>query len=155
MMEMEVQRATFEEMIGGVVARTIPRCWEGLARCFRRSGVTLQDVDHVLLVGGSTNIPMVQDVVTRHFCRSPGSDPPGMDDEAIISQVCDEDREVVKKLLARNERARCDRPYLDAPGTCVAMGAAIRAATAGTYLADDKQTVRVFFQGQAGIVMQG
>lgn len=148
--EMEITRDDFEGLIRETLYRTIPQCWNALARAFRRSGISLKDVQHVLLVGGSTNIPMVQDIVRDHFCTFDGA--PAMSDEemALILDNLDEDtRETARILLAQRERAACPKPYLDSPGTSVAMGAAIRAAAAGTTISDDEDTVQILFRNKS------
>jgi molecular chaperone DnaK len=149
--EMEIHRIDFENEIREVILRTLPKCWTSLARAYRRSGITLKDVNHILLAGGSTYIPLVQKVVREHFCGDAERTPPDKQElEIILSGIDDENREIAKKLMDKREIAGCREPILDSPKTCVAMGAAIRAAAAGTYVYDDTRRVRLFFRGQSG-----
>jgi molecular chaperone DnaK len=151
MVEMQIQRSDFENEIRDVIRRTLPKCWESLARAYCRSGITMKDVNHILLAGGSTCIPLVQKVVREHFCGDAKHAPPGKQElDVVLAGVDDKDREIARKLMEKRELADCREPILDSPKTCVAMGAAIRAAAAGTYVYDDARRARLFFRGQAG-----
>jgi molecular chaperone DnaK len=58
-------RSKFEQLIGDLVASTEEPC----RRALEDAGLTAADIDEVILVGGSTRIPMVQDLVKRVFGR--------------------------------------------------------------------------------------
>jgi molecular chaperone DnaK len=64
---MRLSRAKFEQMIGDLVERSIEPCKLAL----KDAGVTPSDIDEVVLVGGSTRIPMVQEAVKRLFGKEP------------------------------------------------------------------------------------
>ncbi|AKF07364.1 Hsp70 family protein [Sandaracinus amylolyticus] len=66
--EMELGRAEHEEAIRDLVETTIACCERALARSKEVAGVGLADVDHVVLVGGSTRVPMVVRRVTEALC---------------------------------------------------------------------------------------
>ena len=59
----EIPRAIFEQLIAPVLARTAGPCKRALAD----AGITPEQVDEVVLVGGSTRIPSVQQLVDDLF----------------------------------------------------------------------------------------
>ena len=60
---LELTRSAFEQLVDDLVDRTIPPMEKALAD----AGVTKQEVDEVIIVGGSTRIPKVQEVVEQFF----------------------------------------------------------------------------------------
>jgi heat shock protein 5 len=60
-------RAKFEELCGDLFRRTIPLLGEVLSD----AGVGKEEIDDVVLVGGSTRIPKVQAIVAEYFGRRP------------------------------------------------------------------------------------
>ncbi len=66
-LNLRLSRAKFESMIGDVVERTLAPCRRALEDGNKRPG----DIDQVVLVGGSTRIPLVQQAVTKFFGKDP------------------------------------------------------------------------------------
>ena len=64
---MKLTRAKFEQMIEDLVDRSVEPCKQAL----RDSGLTPSDIDEVVLVGGSTRVPLVQQAVKRLFGKEP------------------------------------------------------------------------------------
>ncbi len=64
---MKLTRAKFEQMIEDLVERSADPCKQAL----RDDGLTPSEIDEVVLVGGSTRVPMVQQVVKRLFNKEP------------------------------------------------------------------------------------
>lgn len=62
-LEMELTRAKFEELVSHLVQGTI----EPTAQALKDSDLTTDDIDRILLVGGSTRIPAVQKAITEYF----------------------------------------------------------------------------------------
>jgi molecular chaperone DnaK len=62
-----IDRATLEELVGDLVEKTIDPCKVAL----RDAGLQAQQLDTVILVGGMTRMPRVQEVVKRFFGREP------------------------------------------------------------------------------------
>jgi molecular chaperone DnaK len=60
-------RAKFEQLVEDLVNRTIPPMEKALAD----AGLSKEDVDEVILVGGSTRIPKIQEVVKDFFGKEP------------------------------------------------------------------------------------
>ncbi|HHQ47710.1 MAG TPA: molecular chaperone DnaK, partial [Acidobacteria bacterium] len=66
-LNLRLTRAKFEQMIEPLVQRTIEPCRKAL----KDAGLEAKDVDEVVLVGGSTRIPLVQKHVTDFFGKEP------------------------------------------------------------------------------------
>jgi molecular chaperone DnaK len=66
----ELTRAELESVIGPIVARTLGPCRMALAD----SGVSLEGIDEVVLVGGATRTPLVRRRVQELFGRVPHSE---------------------------------------------------------------------------------
>ncbi|GIV61185.1 MAG: chaperone protein DnaK [Rhodothermaceae bacterium] len=64
---MDITRAKFEQLIDDLVARTIPP----MEKALKDAGLTKNDIDEVILVGGSTRIPKIQQVVEEFFGKKP------------------------------------------------------------------------------------
>ena len=62
-----LQRDQFEEIVGELVKRTESICEQALAD----AKLTVSDVDHILLVGGQTRMPLVQQAVLDFFGKAP------------------------------------------------------------------------------------
>ncbi len=66
-MNIKLTRAKFEQMIDDLVKRTVQPCKTAL----KDSGLKPGDIDEVILVGGSTRIPLVQKTVQDLFGKEP------------------------------------------------------------------------------------
>ncbi|HPF98097.1 MAG: molecular chaperone DnaK [Mangrovimonas sp.] len=62
-----LSRAKFEQLIDDLVKRTIAPCEKAL----KAAGLSKSDIDEVILVGGSTRIPAVQEAVEKFFGKAP------------------------------------------------------------------------------------
>jgi molecular chaperone DnaK len=60
-------RSKFESLVNHLIERTRDPC----KNCLKDASVSTKDVDEVLLVGGMTRVPKVQEVVCEIFGRSP------------------------------------------------------------------------------------
>ena len=58
-LELNLSRAKFEELSAGLVERTL----EPTRRALSDAGMTPNDIDKIVLVGGSTRIPAVQEAI--------------------------------------------------------------------------------------------
>ena len=63
----KLTRAKFEQLIDSLVRRTLGPCEKAL----NDAGLTGEQIDEVVLVGGSTRIPLVQKLVTEFFGKEP------------------------------------------------------------------------------------
>ncbi len=66
-MDITLTRAKFDELTAGLVQATM----DPVKRAMSDAGVTPSDIDKILLVGGSTRIPAVQDAVKNYFGKDP------------------------------------------------------------------------------------
>lgn len=66
-LNLNLSRAKFEQLIDDLVKRTKAPCEQAM----KDAGVTPKDINEVILVGGSTRIPMVQQLVKDLFQREP------------------------------------------------------------------------------------
>ncbi len=66
-LQYNLSRAKFDQMTASLVDRTRQPCLQAL----KDAGYTPADIDEVILVGGSTRIPAVQDVVKKLFEKEP------------------------------------------------------------------------------------
>jgi molecular chaperone DnaK len=66
-LDMTLTRSQLERLITPLVERSIPPCKQAM----QDSGYKLEDIDEVILVGGSTRIPLVQKMVKDYFGKEP------------------------------------------------------------------------------------
>jgi molecular chaperone DnaK len=66
-MNMKLTRAKFEQLVEDLVERTLGPCRQALSD----AGYAASDIDEVVLVGGSTRMPLVQAKVTELFGKEP------------------------------------------------------------------------------------
>ncbi len=64
---MTLTRAKFEQLCDHLIRATIEPCKQALAD----AGLTAEDIDEVILVGGSTRIPAIQKIVEDFFGKTP------------------------------------------------------------------------------------
>src|SRR5688572_5131938 len=67
---MKITRAKFESLVMDLIDKTIEPCRTAI----KDSGVKASDIDDVILVGGQTRMPKVQDKVKEFFGREPRKD---------------------------------------------------------------------------------
>jgi molecular chaperone DnaK len=60
-------RSKFESLVQSLIERTRIPC----VNCLKDAGVSAKDIDEVLLVGGMTRVPKVQDIVSQIFNKTP------------------------------------------------------------------------------------
>ncbi len=78
--EADVGRAEWEAAVKDLVDTTLACCQRALAESQEKAGVGLADIDHVVLVGGSTRVPYVVRRVTDELCAKSKSAAPLQDD---------------------------------------------------------------------------
>ena len=66
-LQLSITRSKFESIASDLIERSL----KPLASCLKDSGLTKDKVDEVLLVGGMTRMPKVQDSVKEFFGKSP------------------------------------------------------------------------------------
>lgn len=73
-----ITRAKFEQLVDHLVNRTVEPCEKAL----KDSGFTKDDIDEVILVGGSTRIPLVQETVKKIFGKEPNK---GVNPDEVVA----------------------------------------------------------------------
>ncbi len=76
--EMDITRAKFESLIGDLVNSTT----EPVRKALSDAGISKNELDKVILVGGSTRIPMVQELVKKETGKEPSK---GVNPDEVVS----------------------------------------------------------------------
>ena len=76
--EMDITRAKFESLISDLVDSTT----EPVRKALKDAGLSKNDIDKVILVGGSTRIPMVQELVKKETGKEPSK---GVNPDEVVS----------------------------------------------------------------------
>ncbi len=66
-LQMRLSRAKFEQLTEGLVTRLV----EPFNRALQDAGIKAGDLDEIVLVGGSTRMPMVQELVRKLTGKEP------------------------------------------------------------------------------------
>ena len=69
-MAIKLTRAKFESMVEDLIQRSLDPCRQAM----KDAGVTASDIDEVILVGGQTRMPKVQEEVEKLFGKAPRRD---------------------------------------------------------------------------------
>lgn len=77
-MNIDLTRAKFEQIVDDLVKRTLEPCRKAL----KDAGVTKDQIDSVILVGGSTRIPKIQEVVKEFFGKEPSK---GVNPDEVVA----------------------------------------------------------------------
>ena len=73
-----LSRSKFEQLIDDLVKRTIEPCQTAL----RNADLSLDEIDEIVLVGGSTRIPAVQEAVEKFFGKAPSK---GVNPDEVVA----------------------------------------------------------------------
>jgi molecular chaperone DnaK len=73
-----LSKSKFEQLISDLVKRTIAPCEKAL----KSAGLSKNDIDEVILVGGSTRIPAVQEAVEKFFGKKPSK---GVNPDEVVA----------------------------------------------------------------------
>jgi len=74
----QLSRAKFEQLSDSLIQRTIEPCRSAL----QNAGLSVGDIDEVILVGGSTRIPAIQDAVKKFFGKEPSK---GVNPDEVVA----------------------------------------------------------------------
>lgn len=69
-MNIKLTRAKFESLVEDLVQRSIQPCMTAV----KDAGISVSDIDEVILVGGQTRMPRVQEAVEKFFGKAPRKD---------------------------------------------------------------------------------
>ena len=73
-----LSRAKFEQLADSLIKRTIEPCRTTL----QQAGLSTSDIDEIILVGGSTRIPAIQEAVEKFFGKSPSK---GVNPDEVVA----------------------------------------------------------------------
>ncbi|NAS30080.1 molecular chaperone DnaK [Flavobacteriaceae bacterium R38] len=73
-----LSKAKFDQLIDDLVKRTIEPCRTAL----KSAGLSTGDIDEIILVGGSTRIPVVQEAVEKFFGKKPSK---GVNPDEVVA----------------------------------------------------------------------
>ena len=71
-------KSKFEQMVGSLIKRTIDPCKSAL----KSAKLKVTDIDEVILVGGTTRIPAIQDAVKKFFGKEPSK---GVNPDEVVA----------------------------------------------------------------------
>ena len=71
-------KAKFEQLVDSLVQRTIKPCESAL----KSAGLKTSDIDEIILVGGSTRIPAIQEAVKKFFGKDPSK---GVNPDEVVA----------------------------------------------------------------------
>ena len=74
----KLSRAKFEQLAAELIQRTLEPCKKAL----KDANMTSNDIDEVILVGGSTRIPAIQSLVTEFFGKAPSK---GVNPDEVVA----------------------------------------------------------------------
>lgn len=77
-LNIDITRAKFEQLIDDLVQRTLEPCKKAVAD----AKISVSDIDQVILVGGSTRIPKIQEVVKQFFGKEPSK---GVNPDEVVA----------------------------------------------------------------------
>jgi molecular chaperone DnaK len=73
-----LSRAKFEQLADSLIQRTIAPC----ASALKNAGLSVNDINEIILVGGSTRIPAVQEAVKKYFGKEPSK---GVNPDEVVA----------------------------------------------------------------------
>jgi molecular chaperone DnaK len=74
----KLTRAKFEQLVDDLVRRTLEPC----RKAVQDAGVSVSEIDEVILVGGSTRIPRIQEEVEKFFGKKPSK---GVNPDEVVA----------------------------------------------------------------------
>jgi molecular chaperone DnaK len=77
-LNIDLTRAKFEQLVDDLVKKTISPCETAI----KEAGISKNEIDQVILVGGSTRIPKIQEVVKEFFGKDPSK---GVNPDEVVA----------------------------------------------------------------------
>lgn len=77
-LNVDISRSQFEKLIDDLVQKTIDPC----KKAMKDAGLSKSEIDQVILVGGSTRIPKIQEVVKEFFGKDPSK---GVNPDEVVA----------------------------------------------------------------------
>jgi molecular chaperone DnaK len=73
-----LSKAKFEQLVDSLVQRTIEPCKKAMSN----ANLTIGEIDEIILVGGSTRIPAIQEAVKKYFGKEPSK---GVNPDEVVA----------------------------------------------------------------------
>jgi molecular chaperone DnaK len=112
-LQIEIHRDEFVTQVADIIDQTFPVCEESL----KLAGLTIDHIDDVILVGGTTKIPYVRDQVAKFFAKAPRTDVNPEDAVAVGAAL---QATALERILKRKSPSRAPEPapqFDDAEGS--------------------------------------
>lgn len=77
-LNIDITRSKFEQLVDDLVKRTLAPCENAL----KDAGLSKSEIDQVILVGGSTRIPAIQEIVKNFFGKDPSK---GVNPDEVVA----------------------------------------------------------------------
>lgn len=77
-LNVDITRSKFEQLVDDLVQRTVTPCEKAL----KEAGISKNEIDQVILVGGSTRIPKIQETVEKFFGKEPSK---GVNPDEVVA----------------------------------------------------------------------
>ncbi|OQR96969.1 heat shock 70 kDa protein, mitochondrial precursor [Achlya hypogyna] len=77
-LNIKITRAQFEKLVGNLIERTLSPC----KKCVKDAGVTKEEINEVILVGGMSRMPKVQQSVEEFFGKRPSK---GVNPDEVVA----------------------------------------------------------------------
>jgi hypothetical protein len=107
-LQIEIRRDEFVKQVADIIDRTFPVCEEAL----KYANLTIDGIDDVILVGGTTKIPYVRDQVSKFFAKAPRTDVNPEDAVAVGAAL---QAQALERVLNRKKSSQVPVPSSFAP----------------------------------------
>ena len=77
-LNIDITRSKFEQLVDDLVQRTVGPC----EKAIKEAGISKNEIDQVILVGGSTRIPKIQETVEEFFGKEPSK---GVNPDEVVA----------------------------------------------------------------------
>ncbi|MEZ4364488.1 MAG: Hsp70 family protein [Kofleriaceae bacterium] len=94
-LQIEITRDEFVAMVSDIIQRTFPVCQDAL----KLAGLGVDRIDDIVLVGGTTKVPVVRDHVAKFFGRPPRND---INAEEAVAMGAALQADSLQRILARS-----------------------------------------------------
>ncbi|MFN0248573.1 MAG: Hsp70 family protein [Kofleriaceae bacterium] len=107
-LQIEITRDEFVSNVADIIDKTFPVCREAMSY----AGLSVDKIDDIILVGGTTKIPYVRDQVSKFFSKAPRTDVNAEDAVAVGAAL---QATSLERILSRSGRTSAQVPKIDPP----------------------------------------
>jgi len=105
-LQIEITRDEFVSQVADIIDKTFPVCKEAMSY----AGLSMDRIDDIILVGGTTKIPYVRDQVSKFFAKAPRTDVNPEDAVAVGAAL---QATSLERILSRSGRISAQVPKID------------------------------------------